>query len=167
MFSQTTEYALRAMVVLSAAPERLSSTTELAGETGVPPNYLAKVLQSLAAADLITGRRGVGGGYRLSRAPSEITLIDVVRAVGKLERIRRCPRGSSATEDGALCRLHGMMDEVVQSAESILDSYTLRDVLASEAHVPSLCGSSLPLAGRRDPGIATPSSNGDGAREGG
>ena len=67
MFSQTTEYALRAMACLAMYPDDLVATPTLAEQTKVPANYLAKVLQQLAAAKLITGRRGVGGGYRLAR----------------------------------------------------------------------------------------------------
>ena len=46
----------------------------------MPVNYLAKVLQVLAGANLIIGRRGVGGGYRLARRPEEITMLEVINA---------------------------------------------------------------------------------------
>ena len=61
MFSQTTEYALRAMACLALRPQQLTSAIALADQTKVPANYLAKVLQQLAGAGLIDGRRGVGG----------------------------------------------------------------------------------------------------------
>ena len=64
MLSQTVEYALRAMVCLAQSPDQLTPTPALASKTKVPPNYLAKVLQVLAQAELIEGRRGVGGGSR-------------------------------------------------------------------------------------------------------
>ena len=61
MLSQTTEYALRAMSCLAYMPDDLVSTAQLAEVTRVPMNYLAKVLQLLSKAELINGRRGVGG----------------------------------------------------------------------------------------------------------
>ena len=67
MFSQTTEYALRAMACLAMAPDELVPTSTLAERTKVPANYLAKVLQQLASGGLIKGRRGVGGGYKLAK----------------------------------------------------------------------------------------------------
>src|SRR5262249_779585 len=62
VFSQTTEYALRAMACLALAPDELVPTSVLADKTKVPANYLAKVLQQLAGGGLIRGRRGVGRG---------------------------------------------------------------------------------------------------------
>jgi len=140
MFSQTTEYAMRAMVMLASRDHVLTSTTDIAESTGVPANYLAKVLQNLAAADLIVGRRGVGGGYRLARPASEIRLIDVVRAVGKLDRIERCPMPHGNGHSPGLCRLHNMMDEVVESAETILNGHTLSDLLEHKPGSAPLCG---------------------------
>ena len=80
MLSQTSEYALRAMVCLASGNGGLTPTPELAKSADVPHNYLAKVLQMLASADLVAGRRGVGGGYRLCRDPEQIKLLDIVNA---------------------------------------------------------------------------------------
>lgn len=138
MFSQTTEYALRAMASLALRPDDLVPTPVLAKQTQVPENYLAKVLQQLAAADLIVGRRGVGGGYRLRRPASDIKLLDVVRAVGQLERIESCPLGLP-NHGPNLCPLHRMMDEVFGAAIDLLDGHTLEEVIRKPgANVP-LC----------------------------
>ena len=87
MFSVTTEYALRVMSALAMSPDNLVPTSSLADLTKVPSNYLAKVLQQLAGAGLVTGRRGVGGGYRLSRPAANIRLVEIIQTVGNLERI--------------------------------------------------------------------------------
>ncbi len=71
MFSQTTEYALRVMAWLALSPDLLVPTLTLADKTKVPAHYLAKVLQQLASAELVTGRRGVRGGYKLARAAKD------------------------------------------------------------------------------------------------
>lgn len=88
MLSQTAEYALRAVCALASRLDELVPTSELAKSTDVPPPYLAKVLQQLAAADLIRGRRGVGGGYKLVRDPSDITMLDVVNSVSVIRKAR-------------------------------------------------------------------------------
>ena len=87
MFSQTTEYALRAMACLALAPDELVPTSILADKTKVPANYLAKVLQQLAGGGLLRGRRGVGGGYTLARPSESITLLEIVNVVGDLHRV--------------------------------------------------------------------------------
>ncbi len=138
MFSQTAEYALRAMSWLALSPGVLVPTGELARATKVPPHYLAKVLQQMAAANLITGRRGVGGGYKLARPPSEISLREIVGVVTSLERIRACPLGLGSHCE-SLCPLHSLMDSLTASVISVLDGKTLADLLTSPGHPTPLC----------------------------
>lgn len=128
MFSQTTEYALRAMACLALAPDRLVPTTHLAALTKVPGNYLAKVLQQLAAAKLITGRRGVGGGYRLARTADRVNLLEIIRAVTTLERIERCPL-DIASHGTALCPLHKILDRAAQEVIHLFDGVTLQNLI--------------------------------------
>ncbi len=47
----------------------------------IPARYLEQIFQRLRRADLVTGKRGPGGGYTLSRPAAEISLRDVVEAV--------------------------------------------------------------------------------------
>ena len=143
MFTQTTEYALRAMALLAYSDEsdHLTSTQELADRARVPGNYLAKVLQQLAAANLITGRRGVGGGYRLARPASAIRLIEIVRSVSTLERIKTCPL-DLANHGTNLCPLHRTIDRAAQAAIAVLDGVTLED-LVKGGDVKPLCDEAM------------------------
>lgn len=140
MFSQTAEYALRSMAWLAMSPGTLVPTGDLARATKVPPHYLAKVLQQMAAARLITGRRGVGGGYRLAGDPREITLKDVVNAVTPIERIASCPIESSQNGGGGLCPLHSVIDSIAASVLKTLENTTLADLLSRPGHPQPLCG---------------------------
>jgi Rrf2 family nitric oxide-sensitive transcriptional repressor len=127
MFSQTAEYALRAMAWLAVLDTDLVPTPLLAAKTQVPPNYLAKVLQQLAAAKLIVGRRGVGGGYKLARPAEEINLLQVIRCVGPVERVTTCPLGE-AKYGGHLCPLHQAKDRAAAAVIEILSGVTLADL---------------------------------------
>jgi Rrf2 family nitric oxide-sensitive transcriptional repressor len=102
MFSQTVEYALRAMVQLGADAPKASTTKEIAGRTKVPSAYLAKVLQSMRRAGLIHSRRGVGGGVTLARSPKDISLLDVIDAVEPLKRARGKTRSATTPLQRAL-----------------------------------------------------------------
>jgi Rrf2 family nitric oxide-sensitive transcriptional repressor len=102
MFSQTVEYALRAMVQLGADAPKASTTREIAGRTKVPSAYLAKVLQSMRRAGLIHSRRGVGGGVTLARSPKDISLLDVIDAVEPLKRARGKTRSATTPLQRAL-----------------------------------------------------------------
>src|SRR5689334_568918 len=79
---ESTEWALHS--VASAAqlePDATVSAAQLAEYFGVRPAYLAKQLQSLVRAGILSATTGPRGGFRLARPPSEITLFDVVAAV--------------------------------------------------------------------------------------
>jgi Rrf2 family transcriptional regulator, nitric oxide-sensitive transcriptional repressor len=131
MHSQTAEYAMRAMACLAQYRE-LVATPTLADQTGVPANYLAKVLQMLAGAGLIAGRRGVGGGYRLSRGADDITLLQVVDAVDPLPRNRQVPNNTNGQSYGTLSALHAKMDEASQAVIRVYQHATLADLVRSE-----------------------------------
>ena len=68
MFSQTVEYALRAVVHLADQAPAARTTDQIAAATLVPKAYLSKVLQRLERAGLVHSQRGVGGGMTLAKA---------------------------------------------------------------------------------------------------
>lgn len=138
MLSQTAEYALRAMVCLSLTPNELVPTSVLAEGTKVPAHYLAKVLQSLAASDLIVGRRGVGGGYKLAQPADQINLMDVINAVSPVQRIDTCPLG--ITDHGPdLCPLHKKVDQAAKSVIDIFSGASLADLISEPNTNTPLC----------------------------
>lgn len=133
MLSQTTEYALRAMTCLAQSSDQLMPTPVLADLADVPPNYLAKVLQQLASADLIVGRRGVGGGYRLARPAAEIRMIDIVNAVGSVRRFQE-PETEKASKAGVtLAGLYRRLDNAAQRVIDIYEQSTLREIALDQA----------------------------------
>lgn len=158
MFSQTTEYALRAMAVLALSPDERVASGALAERTQAPIDYLSKVLQSLAGAGLIEGRRGVGGGYRVSRPPQDIQLLDIIRAVGTLDPIRECPLGLKS-HGANLCPLHRKMDEAIRTLIDQFSGISLADLM----HQP---GASTPLCEARPSDQASASLTVGGKRTG-
>jgi Rrf2 family protein len=128
MLSRTAEYALRASVYLGERGTQRSTTQQIAEVTQVPAGYLAKVMQNLARAGLVTGQRGVNGGFCLARDPGEISLWDIVQAVGTFQRIESCPLG---LEEHAheLCPLHRRLDDAVAHIESTFRDASLADLL--------------------------------------
>ena len=138
MLSQTAEYALRATICLSYTKEGLVSTSELAEVTQVPMNYLAKVLQLLARADIVTGRRGVGGGYRLTREPGEISMLDVINAIDPIKRIRSCPLKLS-NHSGGLCPLHHKLDESIGMLIDQFQGISMADLMGERGGTKPLC----------------------------
>ena len=81
--SVKSDYAARAVLGLARHyPDRAAMRMEdVAAEQGVPPKYLPQILLELKARGILRSVRGKEGGYLLARAPGEITLGDVLRAV--------------------------------------------------------------------------------------
>ncbi len=130
LFSQTVEYAMRAMVHLAAiAPGEAMTSEVLAKRTQVPRGYLSKVMRDLVLAELVHSQRGPNGGFVLALTPSRITMLDVVNAVDPLHRITQCPLGNPAHV--SLCPLHRRLDDAIGSIESEFRHTSLADVLES------------------------------------
>lgn len=76
------EWALHCCSVLAALePGQYLATKDLAEFHGIPKEYLSKALQSLSQAKLVESTLGPSGGYRLSRAPKDISFLEVVEAI--------------------------------------------------------------------------------------
>ncbi len=100
MFSQTVEYALRAVAFLAGEAPAARTTDPIAAATRVPKPYLSKVLQQLVREGVVQSQRGVGGGMSLVKAPAELTILEVVNAVEPIARIRQCPFGLRSASGG-------------------------------------------------------------------
>ncbi|MCE9545416.1 MAG: Rrf2 family transcriptional regulator [Planctomycetia bacterium] len=138
MFSQTVEYALRAVVHLADRSPAPQTTDQIAAATLVPKAYLSKVIQGLCRAKIVQSKRGVGGGVALVKSPSELTILDVVNAVEPIARIRHCPLGLK-THGVRLCPLHRRMDNALASVEDAFRQTTLAEVLAEPTQSHPLC----------------------------
>lgn len=142
MFSQTIEYALRAVVHLAYQAPDAHTTADIAEATRVPKDYLSKILQGLARVGIVKTQRGVGGGVSLAKDPAELTILDVVNAVEpeSVRRITTCPLGLK-THGVRLCPLHKRLDDAVALVESAFRNTTLAEVLAEPTESVPLCES--------------------------
>ncbi len=138
MFSNTVEYALRAIVHLAYESPEARTTAQIAEATKVPKDYLSKILQGLAKKGIVQTQRGVGGGVSLSKTPEELTILDVVNAVEPIQRITTCPLGLP-THGVKLCPLHRRMDDAMATVEAAFRNSTLAEVLAEPGDSVPLC----------------------------
>ena len=138
MISQTSEYALRAVACLARRPAEPMTTQQIAVASRVSAGYLAKILQALARAGIVTGQRGLGGGFLLARRPEQLSLLDVVRVADGSRRITACPLGIPG-HGPDLCPLHRRLDDAAALAEKTLSGVTIADVLYEP-----MCGSRAP-----------------------
>jgi Rrf2 family protein len=97
--SKKTDYALLALSYLTeVGAERAANTREIAEKYDIPVELLAKILQRLAKAGLVTSTAGPTGGYRLARKPESISVGAVIEIVDGTPAIAQCFK-----VDGHIC----------------------------------------------------------------
>lgn len=134
---QGVEWALHCCTVLALVPpEHALPAARLAEYHGIPPAYLAKHLQALAAAGIVESVPGRKGGYRLARPAAEVTVLDVVDAVEGDEHAFRCteirrrgPARVAATEYRAPCGIARVMHAAERAYRAELARVSIGDLL--------------------------------------
>lgn len=144
LLSEAAEYGLRAVVWLAQRQGQAQKVREIAVGTRAAPGYLVKVLQNLAKAGILEGRRGSLGGFTLQRNPAELTVLDVLKAVDPLERIKTCPLGLPS-HGRELCPMHRRIDDAMASIEASFQASTIADLLKEPAKSRPLCDTLVPL----------------------
>lgn len=141
MMSTTSQYAVRALALLSR--EGAGATLlgrELAEASGIPANYLSKVLWQLRNAGLVSATRGSGGGYRLEKPPEQIRLLDVAEVFDHVRARRSCLMGSGECNESQPCAAHGAWKRVRDAYLEFLEVTTLATVSGTAttalAHLP-------------------------------
>lgn len=136
MLSQTTEYALRAIVYLGFTRDVPQTTVDISRATKTPVSYLAKVMQGLTRARLVESQRGLHGGFVLAQEPDKITIFDVVQAVDPIVRIVTCPMDLEGHGDG-LCLLHATLDQAMGQAETLFRATRISDLILDSSRESS------------------------------
>ncbi|MDO8212866.1 Rrf2 family transcriptional regulator [Conexibacter sp. CPCC 206217] len=120
MISITTKspYALRALTELgrlgAAGPVPIA---ELARRRDIPVQFLEQLFAVLRRAGVLRSQRGVKGGYSFARAPSEITVLEVVELLD----------GSFGADS------EGVFEQAAAAARAVLEQTTVADVIEREA----------------------------------
>lgn len=138
MLTQTSDYALRALVYLAHDPDDgYHQTRDLAKALNVPSNYLGKILQLLSHHRIVESQRGMHGGFRLSRLPEQIRLFDVLSALDAVPTDPECPLVSGG-QQMELCTLHRRFASMTRMYVKFLKDTTLGDVLQPHS-MPATC----------------------------
>jgi len=138
LLSDASEYGLRAVVWLAQRPGQAQKVREIAEGTRSAPGYLVKVLQALNKAGILSAQRGSHGGFRLERDPAALSVLEVINAIDRIERIRTCPLGLEAHGE-CLCPMHKRIDDAMAWIEQSFGESTIEDLLTEPARSRPLC----------------------------
>lgn len=104
---------------------------DIADRQGISLSYLEQLFTGLRRSELVTSTRGPGGGYRLARRSSEISVADVIGAVHERIDATRC-HGGADCQGGDTCLSHHLWMELSDRMHSFLESVTLAEVVARQ-----------------------------------
>ncbi len=137
MISKSAVHAVNALAALAGlAPGAYLGTAEVAEHIDAPPNYLGKLLKTLAEHGLLDSQKGKGGGFRLARPPEDISLYDVMEPIEHVSRWDGCFLGQSRCSADAPCAMHSRWREVRDTYLQFLRQTTLADVASHDAGNP-------------------------------
>ena len=130
--SAKADYAIRAMVELTAAGDGPVKAERIAQAQEIPLKFLENIMADLRQVGLVRSQRGTEGGYWLARPPDEISLAQVIRAVdGPLANVRG-RRSEEVEYGGSAAALRDVWIAVRASLRNVLESVTLADVASGE-----------------------------------
>ena len=127
--TKLTDYATVVLTALAARPGAVLSATELAEQAGLEVTTVAKLLKPLAQAGLVEGFRGVNGGYRLARAASAISLVEIVEAMEGPLGMTECSVHAGACGIEQSCGVRANWRRINDVVADVLRGVTLAQML--------------------------------------
>ncbi len=126
-------YAVMAMVELANRPQdSATGLAAIAEGQEIPLAYLEQIFARLRRAEMVTSTRGPGGGYKLAKAASEISIAAIIEASEETIKITRCAsaKPEGCMKDKTRCLTHDLWEGLGIQIHQYLSSITLEDVLA-------------------------------------
>lgn len=129
MISRSASYAVRALTFLAKKPaDAWTLNREIASDLALPPQFLTKILGTLATHGILLSQRGKTGGFKLARPSDEITLLEIVEAFDAIATRRPCLLGQTVCSDETSCPLHTEWKAACDSMVEAFRSRTLADI---------------------------------------
>lgn len=130
--SKKVEYGLIALRHMAMHPlGQVFTAKELAREYDVPYELLAKVLQKLARAGVVTSTQGVRGGYALGRDPKSMTVASVIQIIeDEKPMIAECyVEGPDSCSIFDSCTIRKPLGKVQRDLNVLFDKMTIHQII--------------------------------------
>jgi Rrf2 family protein len=140
------DYGLMALKYLAEQSGGAHSAKDIAEAYHIPPQLLAKILQTLAKAGLLVSHAGTNGGYALSRVAEEITAFEVIRAIDGPLFITSCITIHGTCDLAGHCTIKEPLRKVNDSIKDLLNGIRIADLVETDAGQAG-AGSGAPVGG--------------------
>jgi len=127
--SRMADYAVIATSYMAKHPEANLSASDIAEATGVPLPSISKILKKLAKAEILQSKRGVAGGYKLSRSPKSITIADLISSVEGPIVMADCLDHNRGCSLESFCTVKIPWQRVSNIIEEALTELSLADIV--------------------------------------
>jgi Rrf2 family protein len=128
-FGESTGLAATALVSQTGGLGSAQSAKDIAEAYHIPPQLLAKILQTLAKAGLLISHAGTNGGYSLARPATEITAFEVIRAIDGPLFITSCITIHGACDLAGHCTIKEPLRKVNDSIKELLNGIRISDLI--------------------------------------
>lgn len=128
--SSKTHYGLMACHVLGKNyPDSTVSASTLESYISVSGKYLEQIMRTLSKRGIVSANRGANGGYYLLKAPENIMIGEIVRALEEDLEIIECVKGSATCK---CCPSSGVWKRLYEGINELLDGMTLKQMIDGE-----------------------------------
>ncbi len=126
--SKKSQYGLRAMVCLANEESEFCSLRIISEKEKIPFSYLEKIFSKLEKSGLIDSKKGVQGGYALSKPTKKIKVGEIMRALEEELVLVECIGAKGVCSKEKSCKTIGLWKKLQESMEKTIDSITLYDL---------------------------------------
>ncbi len=133
-----TDYSLRVLIHVGVADGNLVTINDIAKTFDISKQHLMKVVNNLSQKGYLNTVRGRGGGIRLGRPPRDITIGEVVRQTEETLGVVGCVEQRGYCPIQRVCTLRRVLEEATQAFLTVLDGYTLADLIKPRGALSSL-----------------------------
>ncbi|WP_298493393.1 Rrf2 family transcriptional regulator [uncultured Algibacter sp.] len=136
MLSNSSKYAIKAVLYLAinSNEEKKVTVKDISTPINVPQAYIAKLLQELVKADIISSTRGPKGGFYLNEVNKNQPVINILNVIDGEKRLTSCMLSLEKCKEEKPCPLHNILSPSRKKITHLLHLKSIKD-LATEVQL--------------------------------
>ncbi|MEI8397179.1 MAG: Rrf2 family transcriptional regulator, partial [Rhodospirillaceae bacterium] len=135
-----TDFCIRVLIHVGLKNRALSTTREISENYNISSNHLMKIVYDLNVKGYVETVRGKNGGMRLGRHPEDINIGTLIRETEDEMALVECHSSADQCRISSTCLLGGILEDAKLAFFSVLDRYTLADLLSHRDELVKLLG---------------------------
>lgn len=132
-----TRYAVTALADLFLHSDQgFVSIADISRRQNISMSYLSHLFADMAKHQIVTSQKGPGGGYKLGKDASDISLADIISSVDGSIDNRRC-KGKQNCQNNHICLTHSLWENLNDRMQSLLTDVSLADAVSKNSATPA------------------------------